>query len=62
MALFSWCMPAEANHSACKVEFKRWWYEKRGKKETIVYGDMIECSCKCHGKKKTKPKARKRKS
>jgi len=55
-------MPAEANHSACKVEFKRWWYEKRGKKETIVYGDMIECSCKCHGKKKTKPKARKRKS
>lgn len=51
-----WCVDnfhADNPMNPCPGKYKRFWFEKRGRKEVIVYADDdVLCDCKCHAHNK----------
>lgn len=63
MSVFDWCATAN-QHDECRVRYKKFWFEKRKRKEVLVFADEdTVCECTCHNPdaKTTKPKTRRRK-
>jgi hypothetical protein len=46
--VFGFCY--DRHHGSCPGEYERFSYERN---KVVYLGEMVECECKCHKKKKT---------